>query len=61
MVYTITVWLEDDIDSPPVMQTEIIVDEHLDKDIIDVVESNLRTAFEIMFNKLIVVEIERSY
>jgi len=59
MNYEITVWLEDDIDSPPVMETEITIDDYVDTDVLSVVESNLKVGFAILLNKEIIVEIRR--
>ena len=59
MTYEITVWLEDDIDAPPIMESEITIDEHIDNDTLGVVESSLRTGFAILLDKEIIVEIRR--
>lgn len=56
MNYELIIWFEDDIDSPPVMEAQLTVDENLDKETRNVIKSNMRIAFEIMYNQRMIVE-----
>lgn len=60
MKYRLYVWdSETDFTVEPIMEADLILDEEVDTDVINVVESNLRVGFQILCNKSIIVEIER--
>ena len=56
MIYELSVWIEDEIDRPPVMETQLEIDEELDKELINVISANLKIAFEVLYNKIVMVE-----
>lgn len=54
--YTLTVWTEED---EPFMESLLTLDEEVDKDVLNVVASSMRTAFEILVNRNCYIQIKK--